>query len=206
MKKGLSFFAALCLVMIVASGCGQHTDTGTIARTTVVIKDDGTVTYHLVGEFDRDYYSLDELTAMAKEEAAQFNAAQNTADSAPSVTVEGREYRTEEGHQVVMTYQFDGVESFAGFTKGFWYSGTLKDAAAQGCLDGVELKSVKDGSTLTEEQMKKQGKARLIITDIHAVIYFPSGVVGVSEGVVPEKDKAADASRTEGKAYILLAK
>ena len=205
MKKGMIFFAALCLVMIVISGCGQADETEPPNCTTVEIKDDGAVVYHLAGEFDREYYSLDELTAMAKEEAARFQTAGNTDDSKSQITVEGKEYRTDEKRLAVITYRFDGLESFAEFTGTFWYRGTLKQAMELGYLSETELCSVKDGKAMSREQLKKAEKLPLLITDIHAALTLPHDVAGVSIGVVPG-EKSADTSGVEGKAFILLAK
>lgn len=210
MKKGRIFAAVLCLVAAVLAGCGQTKAPETITDTTLVVERNGSLTYYLVGEFDKNYYDLDELTAMVQEEAAKFNAGRRAKEAGTAMAVEGVGYQTAGSSRVVITYRFDGGESFDQFlneyTKESYFNGTLQEAAEKGYLDGVELQGAKDGKLMTQEQMKKNGTARLIITDVKASFYCPARVTWLSGGLSLGEGGSVDTSGVEGLAYIVFKK
>lgn len=210
MKKGRIFAAVLCLAAILLAGCGQTKTPETITDTTVVVNRNGSLTYYMVGEFNKNYYNLEELTAMVQEEAAKFNESRSAGGSDKPVVVESVAYQTAGSSRVVISYRFDGGESFGRFTEEYteesYFYGTLQEAADKGYLDGVTLKSTKDGSPISQEQMEKNGSARLIITNVKAQFYCPTQVTWLSGGLSTGEGGSVNTTGVEGLVYIVFKK
>lgn len=210
MKKGRVFAAVLCLAAVLLAGCGQTKTPETITDTTVVVNRNGSLTYYMVGEFNKNYYNLEELTAMVQGEAAKFNESRSAGGSAVPVVVESVAYQTAGSNRVVISYRFDGGESFGRFTEEYteesYFYGTLQEAADKGYLDGVTLKSTKDGSPISQEQMEKNGSARLIITNVKAQFYCPTQVTWLSGGLSPGEGGSVNTTGVEGLVYIVFKK
>lgn len=203
MKKCRKFAAVVLALAALLTGCGQPEGPETVDGTTVVVDKNGGITYYLVGYFGKEYYSLSELTAMAEEETAEFNA-EKVSGEGQAVTVASVGLLESDESQAVVTYGFDGGSSFAEFTGSRFFFGTVNEALSQGySLDGV-LASVKDGSVRTEEQLKEDGEKRLLITDTEAVIYCPSKVTYLGGGGQLKEDGSVDTSQAVGTVYILL--
>jgi hypothetical protein len=196
-RRGL---AVLCSVVLVGcTGCGQSVPEN-IESSAIAISDKGQVTAYLVDDFDRDYYDLQELSDMAASEVADFNASGAAEDA--SVEVGQAESLGED--RVRLTYQFTDWEAYSSFNEESLFYGTVAEAEERGLLSGIELESVKDGSALTEEQIKEKGSKMLIVTDASVDIYCPAKVSYVSEGVSLNEDGSVAASETQEKRYILL--
>lgn len=210
MKKGRVFAAVLCLAAVLLAGCGQTKTPETITDTTVVVNKNGSLTYYLVGEFNKNYYNLEELTAMVQGEAAKFNESRSAGGSDLPMVVESVAYQTAGSSRVVISYRFDGGESFGRFTEEYteesYFYGTLQEAADKGYLDGVTLKSTKDGSPISQEQMEKNGSARLIITNVKAQFYCPTQVTWLSGGLSTGEGGSVNTTGVEGLVYIVFKK
>lgn len=73
-------------------------------------------------------------------------------------------------------------------------------------MKGVTLKNTKDGNPVSQEQIEKNGKARLIITDVKASFYCPSRITWLSDGLSLGEAGSVDTSGVEGLAYIIFKK
>lgn len=215
----LTALAVLVLFVTQLSGCGQQVVAKTLKESTLVISTDGRLTAYLVGEFDKSYYDLTELAAMAREEAAEFCGAQ---DSAP-VKVESVEAAEDGNSRVVVTYAFDSADSYEGFIEDTLFYGTVEEALAKGYGRGVSLQNVNDGFIMTGQELSQvQGKHLVIFcpkqTEVskerevekHLIIHCPAQVEYLSQGAVLNKDGSVDVSWIEGTeytpVYILLSK
>lgn len=202
MRRFVRLVAVFILLAVMFSGCGQATVTEDIQKTTLVIDNKGGVTAYLVGEFDKSYYDLSELTAMARDEAAEFSAGKS---GSAAVTVEKVE-TAQDRSRVVVEYVFDGTESYQDFLGERLFYGTVSEAIAQGYCRGVELKNVNDGSLLSEDDLAGEAKKHLIVTNAAAVIYCPDKVSHIGGEAFLNQDGSVDTTQTEGVAYILLKK
>ncbi len=201
MRKGGRFALLVCLLMAALAGCGRTKDKETVDSTTIIVDKNGGLTYYLVGEFDKEYYNLSELSDMAKSEAAKFSG--GAGDKQP-VTVDGVEKLPKDESKVLISYRFDGYKSFNEFTQGRFFYGTVDEAFRQGYLRKVILKNVRDGTYETEEQLRQEGTEKIIITDEKALIYCPAKVACLSTGAVLEEDGSVDTSAAEQTVYILM--
>ena len=207
MKRSRSFIALVCLFAVLLAGCGQSGGQEAVESTTIFVDRNGGMTYYLIGEFDKDYYSLSELSAKAENEADKFNKG---AGEKQSVAVDKVETLQENESKVLIVYRFDGYASFNEFNEksnkrlNKIFYGTVEEAFSQGYITKVLLRSVKDETVKTEEQLRQEGTKKLIVTDEKAVIYCPAKVTYISEGAVLNEDGSVDASAADGTVYILM--
>jgi len=209
MKKIGKLMAALMLSMVFLVGCNGTQLPDVIDSPTVSVGEDGRITYWLVGEFDKDYYKVSELSQMAIEEAKSFNESWNgeikgsEGEIAP-VTVANVEELGNGNNTVVVTYQFGNWEAYTDFNDSELFYGTVGEAALKGYSAKVTLKSVKDDSVFTEEQIKHATDKYIIVTDVKADIYCPGKITYISEGAVINDDGSVDTTNVDGLAYIML--
>lgn len=206
MKRNRRFAVWVCALMVLFSGCGQAGEMKTVESDTISVEKNGRITYYLVGDLDREYYSLSELSVMAEDETARFN---QSAGKDGAAVVDRVEMLPENESRAMIVYQFDGYASFNDFVRKFnkgagnFFYGTVEEALNLG-YSGAALKNVKDGTLITAEQLKQEGTKKLIITDEKAVIYCAEKAAGLSDGAVLREDGSVDASAAEGTVYILL--
>ncbi len=203
MGKSGRYVIVVCVLAVLLAGCGHVKLPEYISDTTVIVHEDGSVTYHLVGDFGETWYDLSELTSMAREEAEEFSGERAGGD-VPAVTVEQVDFLADAPHRVDVTYRFDSGESFGEFNGISFYFGTVEEAVSQGHTEGMVLKSVKDGTVKTEEQLGRDGAKKIIITDAKALIYCPARVTYISDGAVVNEDGSVDTAKADDTVYILL--
>lgn len=199
MKRMRRLTAGLCLLTVCLSGCGAARVPENIETSTLVLSREGQVTLYLVEDFGEAYYDAGELSTMAKEEVAEFNEAAGV--SRTPVMVEAAELI--DNNKVRMMYRFPDGKTYTGFGMGFFFFGTVQEAEAEGLLADVTLQSVKDASSLTEEQLNKKG-SMLFITDRKADVYCPDRVTGVSAGVSVNGDGSVSCPGDGVRTYILM--
>ena len=202
MKKRRMLAAFLSMLVLLLTGCGTHAGPDIIVETAIVVDKNGTVTYHLVEEFDKEYYDIAELSSMAAEEAAEYNGTKASGEQA--VTVERVERLPENESKVTIRYQFDGTDSFSGFTDTVLYYGTVAGAIGGDISFRSNVKNVKDGTVLTPAELVQDGEKKMIITDARAVIYCPAKVSCLSDGSTLREDGSVDTTESEGTVYIIL--
>ena len=208
MRKFGKTAAVFCVCMLLLAGCGGATVPDTVDTTSVLVSADGQITVWLVGDFGSADYNLSELTTQAVNEVSEFNAANGIADG---ISVERVEAVQDNGGKVAVIYHFDGWENCTKFignrlfygTNELFY-GTVGEAVEKGYGSNVIMKNVKDGTLLSEQQLKQETDKKLIVTDIKANIYYPGTVSCISDGASVNEDGSIDSSGAEGLVYILL--
>lgn len=177
------------------------------------VSKDGTVRLYLVGEFEQSYYGVPELSRMAMDEAAAYNAAYPAAGKT-AVTV-GKVEKSEKDGRIRVNYTFADAESYVGLNGGVLFYGTVKEAADAGYhLDDVAFTDVKKGSTVLGADIVPSVAAAIVpsvagrhilITDQKALLYCPYGVTYVA-GAVCRGDGVVDAVKAAGKVFVLMKK
>lgn len=205
MKKCLTTVLSGILVLSL-SGCGQTAKLPEeVVNTSLVVEKDGKVISYLVNTFDKDFYSLDGLEEMVKNEAEEFNAAHtDTPEEALTVkTVQA----LGDGSMVQVVQEFDSADSYAEYNGQDLFYGTRVEALAQGNPVNKELVNAADGTPADPDKLEKVlEKGHLIITNASAYIYCPYPVLYISEGVVMGEDGCVDASQSDGVVTILMKK
>lgn len=180
MKKWGMPAAILLLFAILLSGCEQPEEPKKVIReSTLVIDSSGGVDAYLVEEFDKNYYSLAELTSMAQMQISEFAGSATETNPIQLVSVDTVQ---DDSSRVIITYRFDQTGSYERFTGDKLFYGTVAEAIQQGYDSGVSLKSVKDGSTLTTEELLQK-------LEQHLVIYYPVQVNPEQVKLNPEAEE-----------------
>lgn len=204
-KKCLTTVLSGILVLSL-SGCGQTAKLPEeVVNTSLVVEKDGKVISYLVNTFDKEFYSLDGLEEMVKNEAEEFNAAHtDTPEEAMTVkTVQA----LGDGAMVQVVQEFDSTDSYAEYNGQDLFYGTRVEALAQGNPVNKELVNAADGTPADPDKLEKTlEKGHLIITNASAYIYCPYPVLYISEGVVMGEDGCVDASQSDGVVTILMKK
>lgn len=218
MRKFGKLAAVSGLLVVLLSGCGQAAAPEDIRESTLSISASGQLTFSLVGEFDRDYYDLAELRAMAEENAAVFGGSAEAGNDGTGtggsgtdhVTVKSVEAAQDGSSRVVVTYSFDSAESFESFLAYYdlgerFFYGTVAEAAARG-YEAVTLQSAQSGDSMMAGALLQEPERHLIVTDTAAYVYCPDRVEYISEGAVLNQDGSVDTTKASGLVYILLRK
>lgn len=198
MKRFGRLAAAGFALALLLSGCGQAKVPESVSATTLAVDGSGGLTYYLVEEFEKEYYDLAELSAMAREETESF---QET--NGGGVTLEKVERPGEAPEKVSVVYRFENGELFSRFTGSSFFFGTVSQALELGYDPGEGLISVKDGAVRTREQLEEEGEKLLLITNVRALIYCPAGV-SCLKGASLAEDGSVDAAEAEETVWILL--
>lgn len=223
MRKFGKLVAVSGLLVMLLSGCGQTAVPEDIQESALSVSASGQLTFSLVGEFDRDYYDLAELRAMAEENVAVFggnveagtdgtSAGRTGTDGTGTdpVTVKSVEAAQDGSSRVVVTYSFDSAESFESFLAYYdlgerFFYGTVAEAAARG-YEAVILRSAQSGDSMMAGALLQEPERHLIVTDTAAYVYCPDRVEYISEGAVLNQDGSVDTTKASGLVYILLRK
>lgn len=182
----------------VLSGCSPANVPDSVRTTTLEVSRGGGLTYYLVEEFGKEYYDLAELTAMAREETADF-----AGTNGGGASLEKVERLGETPDRVSVVYRFENGDCFSRFTGSSFFYGTVSEALALGYDPGEGLCSAEDGAVIDREQLEENGKMRLIITDARVLIYCPWAVAGI-RGAGLGEDGCVDASQAGEPVWILL--
>lgn len=203
MKKYIRMLAGLLLCSLLFSGCGSAEVPEVIDTTTIIIDKEGVITSYLVDEFHKDYYSVSELTDMAVEDAAAYNAEHQNDETIP-LRVEKVELLAG-GDKVLVQHIYDEDETYAEYNESVFFYGTVEDAIKEGYDLSALLTSVKDGTPLTtEDLMKKPEKSYVLITDAKAVVYCPRKITHVGDGVVYSDNGSVDTTKVDGVVVVLM--
>lgn len=205
MKKCLTTVLSGILVLSL-SGCGQTAKLPEeVVNTSLVVEKDGKVISYLVNTFDKEFYSLDGLEEMVKNEAEEFNAAHT--DTPEEVLTVKTVQALGDGSMVQVVQEFDSADSYAEYNDQDLFYGTRVEALAQGSPVNKELVNAADGTPADPDKLEKVlEKGHLIITNASAYIYCPYPVLYISEGVVMGEDGSVDASQSDGVVTILMKK
>lgn len=204
MNKYIVRLISTCtLAMLILVGCGAAKVPEVVDVTSLVIDGSGVVTSYLVDEFDKDYYSIDDLTDMAVEEAAAYNTQKQSGEIIP-LTVDKVEKLADGSNKVVVKHIYDSAATYADYNGGVLFYGTVAEAADAGYSLSITMKNVKDNTLYTEAQLMQNEEKYLLITDAKAVIYCPGKVTYVSEGADYQEDGSVDTSQAESTVMILM--
>lgn len=196
--------AIVCiLAVLMLAGCGEAKVPEVVSDTSLAVANDGTVTSYLVDKFDKEYYSISDLTAMAVGEAAEYNTEHQSGETIP-LKVEKVEALSDGSNKVVVTHKYNSTETYEDYNEAVLFYGTVTEAVNAGYQMDIILKGVKDGAIYTEEQLLQNADKHLLITDAKAVIYCPKRVAYISDGAVYHEDGSVDASQAEGIVFLLM--
>ena len=164
------------LLMLAACGAGKE-QTGAQVR----ISKEGTVSTHIVENFDKVYYDVEELTQMILSEAASYNRQNGSG----RITV--KRVEAENGIATVdMIYE--NPADYAAFNEEIFFIGTVQAAKEAGYDLNTVLASVKDPlDTVGMSDMLAMEGVRILITDMKDPVTLNGKALFVSENVSVDK-------------------
>lgn len=200
---GLRFSCIFLACVLLFSGCGGVKLPEVIETTTISVDSQGGITSYLVEDFEKGYYDVSELEAMAAEDAAAFNQEHQSGETVP-LTLEKVELQ-EDTDQVLVQHSYLNRETFEEYNHRELFFGTVEEALEDGYDLSAILTSVKNREALSyEELMEKPQKSHVLVTDAKAVFYCPYRVTHVGDGVVCREDGSVDTSLVEGTVVVLM--
>lgn len=197
MKRRKIGVLALSACLLLSSCSLNEAD---ISKDTLCIGKDGKVTEILVDIFDREYYSLEELEAMAKTEIAEYNAKAG----ADKVTyLSGVE---DEDRKVEMKMEYADADSFADYHNTLFFYGTVSDAHRAGMdLDYTLYGTGSKATTIGKKDILEMGDAHILIMDQDTNVKMPSEITYVSSNVKSVSKKNAEVDY-EGNPVVIICK
>jgi hypothetical protein len=202
-KKKAAISCILLCLCFWFSGCGLAKVPEKVLATSLAVSEKGVITYYYVDAFDKEYYNVSELTTMAMDEVAAFNAGFSDKQESNPVVLQNVETIPDEGGRVVLHYQCDSADTFENFQKAVLFYGTVEEAAGSGYSFSEGVTDVKSGQLISEGEILKNNGQRVIVTDVQAFIYPPAKVVGVMNAVLRE-DGTVDSTGSLGNVIILM--
>lgn len=156
MKTKYILTALLAAAVVMMWGC-TTASLEAVSQDTIELKDDQSLTYTIVTDFDEDYYDVDELTAMAEEE---------TEKSGLGIRV-GSAFVTDD--VISFTYEMDSADDYQTFMETSCYLGTIATALSDSYKLQVTVTSVKDQTQSILADVSHTGYSLFIWNEIIAV-------------------------------------
>lgn len=204
-KKMRALLAALVLCGLLLTGCGGAKVPETVTVPTISVSDKGVITSYLVGDFDKNYYNISELSKMVMDEAEKYNGTkQQEGDNVP-VAVDKVEMAGDGSARAVVTLTFDSQENYKEYCKTDFFYGTVEQALEAGYQTDTELINVKKAEdTIGGEEISQMGGKHIMILEEKATVVCPRKVLYLSQGLVMNQDGTVDATQGEGLSYIIM--
>ena len=211
-KVAIGMLAIAGACMLALAGCGEEKVEEPIRTSTLVLSADGSFTHCRVESFDKEYYQLDELENMIRQEVSDYvgTASGQTADGGQKVAVEQVSALEEDQNQVMVALHFADSGIYEDYMTEVdqqvseLFYGTVQEALTRGYDLGEALQDAKKGAAITAEQLEKsKGNLILIFEDAlqircHSKVLYISGNVRITEaGYV-------DGTAGEGLKYVMI--
>lgn len=173
------------LFLVVMTGCGKNKVTITaedVTTNTIVIKEDNTVQSSIVEDFDKEYYSQEELETFIKEEVTDYNE-KNGEDQVKMHSI----HFADEKASVVFNYNdIDDYSLFNGISaKLLTMSQALQEDSILSISEFVEVKS---GDTVPRETALSKEDATVLIIQEPLEIKIDGTILYYSNAQKEDKD------------------
>jgi len=191
----------LMITMVLGfSGCTQEEVIIPVTEPTLEVTSEGNLIAYLVEDFDKDYYVLEELDAMVREEVAEYVAEQAlvTETGAEGMAVESVTMAEDGSKKVVVALKFANSEIYEDYFDAEIFYGTVGEAAQQGYDLSAALTNVEDGELFAREDVEKQSKRKILITEEAVIVRLPKKVLYLGANAALTEDGFVDCTQSEG--------
>ena len=179
------------------TACGKET----VGVSTVSVDKTGKVSSVLYENFDKDYYSLDELKAMADEEISGYNSEYDE----PRITLSDLQIFEEES-VVKLSMDFESASDYSYYNQVDMFYGTVEEARTAGYNINLNLVDA-NGDKIDPSIIDQNPDRHIIITSDRTNLKTPYNIQYMSMGVTcPAKKEAELTSVTADYAQLLLSK
>lgn len=202
MKNRKWMLPVMILLLCFFAGCGSAKVPEVIEKSTIAISKEGVVSAFIVDSFDKDYYDVNGLKDMAKQEADEYNRPFSLSEKMP-VTVKDAAMVATDNTSVVLSYEFDTPATYEDFMQSRLYYDSLEVATRQRLLDAIKVYTLKDHKEKELNDLLDGKNYHVVIAEEPVIYYCPEKVVYVSEGLVVEEDGSVNATNAIGTIYIV---
>lgn len=200
--------AGLIAVVMLLSACGAAKVPDVIENSSLIIKEDGSVTAHVVDLFDKEYYQLDELSRMASQEVAAFNTS-HSGTTREAIELEKVERLEGNPDAVIVSMQYDGAESYEEYNGKMLFFGTIAEAENAGYdfskMNQVLYNPKRDKSMVSSELAgEDMEKKHVILLAEQTRVYAPLKVAYMSENAKALEDGSIDTAGISDEEYPVI--
>ena len=184
------WIAGIVLGLVFLSGCqGAAKAPEQVEQNSLVLRQNGGLTAYIVDVFDKSYYDVDGLKAMAEEEVSSYNST-HTGEK-DSVTLNGIETGAD-GSLVVVSYDFAGAGAYASFMGTRLFYGTVAEAEQAGYRFGdmnqILVSPSGNKSIVTDSLGTELSGKHVALVEEGTNVYCPYKVAYISENAVVMED------------------
>ena len=206
-KKITTYFLLMIIMMLAMIGCVPQEEKIVVPVTenTLEVTEEGALISYLVEDFDKDYYVLEELDAMVREEVAEYVADQGlVSESGEAQMAVESVFMAEDGSKkVVVALRFANVSVYNDYYDTDLFYGTVEDAVAHGYELNAALTHVEDGELFGREDEQKNKRRMILITEESVMIRLPKKILYVGTNVAVTEAGFADGTQSEGLKLII---
>ncbi len=198
--------AGLMLCVFMTAGCGVAKVPDNVEANSLIIDKEGAVTVHIVDVFDKDYYNLEGLRKMAQSEASSYNTANQTGSETP-VKLERVEALPGGDNAVVVTYVYDGAETYADYSGNAFFYGTVAEAQQAGYDFGKisqVLYDTKGKNSIVSSKLDEMSKKHVVLLEEKTRVYCPYKVAYTSEAAKVMEDGSIDTAWVTPEEYPVI--
>jgi hypothetical protein len=193
-KKRLMPVLVISTVFLTMAGCGG----GKNETTAVTIDKDGHVSNVIYEQFDKEYYDVEELSEMAREEVDQYNSQFIT----PKITL-GDVQAAGDGDYVKVSMSYDSASDYSDFNEETLFYGTIEEARSKGYKISGDLVDG-NGERIDSSFATDNPDRHIIITDDRSNIIAPFNIEYATKGVSLLGKKEAKLSDATAESIQLL--
>lgn len=161
MKK-VTLIVLSTLMLVVATGCGKDNDSITaknVTKNAIIIKKNNTVQSSVVEDFDKDYYSSQELEEFIEEEMADYNG-KHGKDAVAMDSI----HITDQKASVVFNYK--SIEEYAEFNNVNAHIVTMEEASSNEDINQIaEFIDYKTDETVEKMTALSNPDAKVLIVE-----------------------------------------
>ena len=176
MKKNRILLLLLVLLFIFTA-CGEKINTN---ETSIVIKKKNSIISAIIEDFDKDYYSEDEMKEYINKKIDDYNS------SAGSKRISIDTYDIKDGKAKVYL-KFSSMRDYAEFNDVDFFNGSITEALIAGYDFDVEFKTVEDGKitgTESADNIVEMRDYNVAIVSEALPVFVPGTILYVSDGNV----------------------
>lgn len=189
-------------MVIFLASCGEDKNDSSYDETTISVDKNGVITETIVSAFNKDYYSIDELTNEFNATITKYNASVDDNEAAVLKEI------TQKDGNVYVNLVFKDKDAYKEVQNEDFFFGTIGQAYDNGYRMDVTLKGVANGDKIERVQIMGMSDKHIIIFSEPCKIKTFRPITYVSANVELLGDKLARSSSESGSGlcYIILDK
>lgn len=184
----------LCLLFVFLTGCNEVTLQDGI---NLQIEKEGGVTVTYIEDFPADYYDVNELDAMNREDVDEYNQSVG-ADVVQIISTET------DGSKITLIMHYDDMEDYGKMNDVSVFSGTVGQAVAMGYDLDKSYTDGKDGEKATDINWEELDACHIVITNEMSTIHTYKNIMYATDNVIISDNKKMATVTSEEQSVIVF--